>query len=1112
MKNKSKFFFFVLAFIFITFGLGLNLFYISKYKKDAIEYTKADLRNNLYTLKHHIANQNKLEYYLMKNIRYIITKSDMHRASYILQKNFDNDNSLFLIIDKNLKVVGKGYKEDELSIYEDAISNQNIKNAIYKCISSHKYCFTPAFKIDKHYFIFTLLPIKDSLYLLQIHKPPLYIYASSTTGFSYGVLLPNGVINAHIPILSKSRIHKPLYYFITSHKNLSFALVRYKSPIDGEPKLAAITRLDLVVGKVIYPYVSASIPFVLKGYYTNLRAVFLSWFIFGVVILGFIAFIIKKTKNEYLLNQEKYFYEVLFDKYSLPLLLIDENGKILKANEPASKLYGYSKEEIQNMYIYELEGGPKEESERLLTNIIQGDLKRFEFIHVSKSGKKINVEVYVNKLSMEDKTYILYTVFDISEKVLLAKLFDMLKKINTILVSVELESELLSGIAETIIMFDFDYVEIFKVKQKDNLELMLKSGTPIEDISLEEEKRALLSKSIALQSKPTYSKASTPILSHNENEVVYIISIYKKEFQFFDNYHIVSILEELEKDVSFALKKILEEQNSLILRKAVENSKGWVLITDEDGYILYANQTVCKISLYSCEEVIGRKPSIFKSGYHDDTFYKRLWDTIKSGDIFEGIFYNKAKNGDIFVLEEMIIPVKLKDGTVRYITIAKDITKEIELQERLERFRLIDDLTGLLNMAGFSKAINDRISYLKSSKTSDKGAVLLIDIYGFSELNQIHGFSHMDKLLKDFANMLNSVSKSQFGDDVVLSRVGPDEFGMFVECSQEDITSKINDFINKINELLVSKELGIDIFINIGVSFYDKDGDSFEVLREKANIALQEAKKEGPGTYRFYNEDISSSLKKYKEAQELLERALDKGLFKFFYQPYFDIKTKDFVGFEALMRIIDEDGSAISPYKFIDYLESSSYFLNRFQEVFLKMVEKDMNTFISKAKSHFSSAFNISANSFKDDMFMSKLIGLCHEFEDKLVIEITERMLLSDFEKAKEILRNIRSVGSKVALDDFGTYYSSLSYIKNIELDIIKIDISFVKDIVFDKRSLAVVKAIINLAKALNIKTIAEGVENEEQYELLKEIGCDIAQGYLFAKPMPLEEAIKYII
>ena len=762
-------------------------------------------------------------------------------------------------------------------------------------------------------------------------------------------------------------------------------------------------------------------------------------------------------------------------------------------------------------YIYELEGVPKEESERLLTNIIHGDLKRFEFIHVAKSGKKINVEVYLNKLSMEDKTYILYTVFDISEKVLLAKLFDMLKEINTILVSVELESELLNGIAETIIMFDFDYVEIFKVKQKDNLELMLKSGTPTEDISLEEEKRALLSKSIALQSKSTYSKASIPILSHNENEVVYIISIYKKEFQFFDNYHIVSILEELEKDTSFALKKILEEQNSLILRKALESSKGWLLITDEDGYILYANQTVCKISLYSCEEVIGRKPSIFKSGYHDDDFYKLLWQTIKSGNTFESIFYNKKKNGEIFILEDSIIPITLKDGTTRYIAIAKDITQEVELEKKLERFSFMDSATGFLNIKGFSKAVNDRLEYLKNQPK--KGALIILDIYGFSILNQIYGFNKGDEIVKKVANTLKELLESE---DVIIAKIGPDEFGIFKDIEKEEdlfaMIDKINNIFAKGIEIELDNFRKLDkLYINMGISLYDENCDSFEKLYERASLALQEAKKDGAGKYRFFSKDIDIVVKRYVEAQELVERALDKGLFKFLYQPYFDIKTKDFVGFEALIRIIDEDGSVISPYKFIDYLESSSYFLNRFQEVFLKMVESDMNTFVSKAKSHFSYAFNISANSFKDDIFMSKLIGLCHKFEDKLVIEITERMLLSDFERTKEILRNIRSVGSKVALDDFGTYYSSLSYVKNIELDIIKIDISFVKDIVFDKRSLAVVKAIINLAKALNIKTIAEGVEKEEQYNLLKEAGCDIAQGYLFAKPMPLEEAIKYI-
>jgi len=868
------------------------------------------------------------------------------------------------------------------------------------------------------------------------------------------------------------------------------------------------------IGIGLFSYVSVSLPFLFKGYYEELRLFVGTWIGIGLAGLILLYFIFKNLKQKEELEKDKHFYENLFESYQFPLIVIDKEGNIVSANDPASRLYGYTKEEFSNMQLYELENIPKEESLRLISNIFQGLINSFESIHVTKDKRNVNVEIYTNKTTLEGQDYCLLTMIDISEKVILARIFDMLREINRMIISVDLESELLKKTVDTIHMFDFDCVVLLKPKDQE-FEIILKKGIVPEAFSYSLEKKLMVSKSSMTESEGYVSKISVPIFSMLEegitDDILYIISIYKKEPRFFEDYRVFSVFEEFGKDLSFALRKISQEQNSLILRKALENSKDWVLIADEDGHVLYANETVCKISGYECNELMGNQPKMFKSGYHDDTFYKRLWDTIKSGDIFEGIFYNKAKNGDIFVLEAMIIPVKLKDGTVRYITISKDITKEIELQERLERFRLIDDLTGLLNMAGFSKAINDRISYLKSSKTSDKGAVLLIDIYGFSELNQIHGFSNMDKLLKDFANMLNSVSKSQFGDDVVLSRVGPDEFGMFVECSQEDIASKINDFINKINELLASKELGIGIFINIGVSFYDKDGDSFEVLREKANIALQEAKKEGPGTYRFYNEDISSSLKKYREAQELLERALSKDLFKFFYQPYFDIRTKDFVGYEALIRIIEEDGSVISPYKFIDYLESSSYFLNRFQEVFLKMVESDMNTFISKAKSHFSSAFNISANSFKDDMFMSKLIGLCNKFEDKLVIELTERMLLSDFERTKEILRNIRSVGSKVALDDFGTYYSSLSYVKNVELDIIKIDISFVKDIVFDKKSLAVVKVIVNLAKELNIKTVAEGVEKEEQYNLLKEAGCDIAQGYLFAKPMPMEEAIKYI-
>jgi len=257
--------------------------------------------------------------------------------------------------------------------------------------------------------------------------------------------------------------------------------------------------------------------------------------------------------------------------------------------------------------------------------------------------------------------------------------------------------------------------------------------------------------------------------------------------------------------------------------------------------------------------------------------------------------------------------------------------------------------------------------------------LILLDIYGFSILNQIYGFNKGDEIVKKVANTLKELLESE---DVIIAKIGPDEFGIFKEIEKEEdlfaMIDKINNIFAKGIEIELDNFRKLDkLYINMGISLHGENCDSFEKLYERASLALQEAKKDGAGKYRFFSKDIDIVVKRYVEAQELAERALDKGLFKFFYQPYFDIKTKDFVGFEALIRIIDEDGSVISPYKFIDYLKSSSYFLNRLQEVFLKMVESDMNTFISKSKSHFSSAFNISAKSFKDDIFRDLSIVLC---------------------------------------------------------------------------------------------------------------------------------------
>ena len=432
------------------------------------------------------------------------------------------------------------------------------------------------------------------------------------------------------------------------------------------------------IGIGLFSYVSVSLSFLFKGYYEELRLFVGAWIGIGLAGLILLYFIFKNLEQKEELEKDKYFYENLFESYQFPLIVIDKEGNIVSANDPASRLYGYTKEELLNMQLYELENIPKEESLRLISNIFQGLINSFESIHVTKDKRNVNVEIYTNKTTLEGQDYCLLTMIDISEKVILARIFDMLREINRMIISVDLESELLKKTVDTIYMFDFDCVVLLKPKDQE-FEIILKKGIVPEAFSYSLEKKLMVSKSSMTESEGYVSKISVPIFSMLEegitDDILYIISIYKKEPRFFEDYRVFSVFEEFGKDLSFALRKISQEQNSLILRKALENSKGWVLITDEDGYILYANQTVCKISLYSCEEVIGRKPSIFKSGYHDDDFYKRLWQTIKSGNIFESIFYNKKKNGEIFILEESIIPVTLKDGTTRYITIAKDITR-----------------------------------------------------------------------------------------------------------------------------------------------------------------------------------------------------------------------------------------------------------------------------------------------------------------------------------------------------------------------------------------------------------------------------------------------------
>ena len=287
----------------------------------------------------------------------------------------------------------------------------------------------------------------------------------------------------------------------------------------------------------------------------------------------------------------------------------------------------------------------------------------------------------------------------------------------------------------------------------------------------------------------------------------------------------------------------------------------------------------------------------------------------------------------------------------------------------------------------------------------------------------------------------------------------------------------------------------------MGIVAFPQDGNTVDELWEKVNLALKSAKNEGPFTIEIYNPEIEEKIKKTLETELLIKKALEEELFVFYYQPYFETETLKLAGLEALVRI-RKNKELILPNEFIKILENSSYLLKFNFLCFERNIEK-----IKEWKIPIS--INISSQSFKSLDFL-KLLNhfkeILSQYPYFLELEITEHTLIENIEITKDIIKNIKSFKIKISLDDFGTGFSSLNYLKDFPIDTIKIDISFIKDLVKDTKTYFIVENLINLCRSLNIKVIAEGVETEDQFKLLKKLKCDYVQGYFLSKPLSEEE------
>jgi len=447
-------------------------------------------------------------------------------------------------------------------------------------------------------------------------------------------------------------------------------------------------------------------------------------------------------------------------------------------------------------------------------------------------------------------------------------------------------------------------------------------------------------------------------------------------------------------------------------------------------------------------------------------------------------------------LKQEIIPVELPGNIINFVIVGKDITEELKFLNKLEKFKNRDFLTSLLNLNTFEIKVDEILKYFHNT-----ALLILLDIWGMSHINHIYGLETGNKLIKELAFTLKNI----FKDNAILGRLGGDKFGIFLYKFNDFETLAIVKLLERFQKTFKFNDISLNVKVNIGCSIFPMDGENFKTLYEKADISLKEAKLQGPGTVVFYNPIFKERLQRNLRAENLIVKALEKDLFIFYYQPYFYTENLQLAGFEALVRIKDEDGKIYYPDSFIDYLEAYEEYLFRFEKIGLDKI----TTKIKNWKKVLS--FNLSIKALLNTAFIRKIGELPLEISKNLIIEITERELAKTINIAKQNIEYLKTQNMqiKLAIDDFGTGHASFSYLKDLPVDYVKIDMLFINDLTKGEKEKNLVKGIIDLSHNLGFKTIAEGVETEEHYKILKDLGCDIVQGFYFSKPLPAEEIEK---
>ncbi|MDQ2068724.1 sensor domain-containing protein [Natronospira bacteriovora] len=835
-------------------------------------------------------------------------------------------------------------------------------------------------------------------------------------------------------------------------------------------------------------------------------------------------------------------YRALFEASSYAVLVLASN-QVVASTPAAARLFGYhDREELIGLHPSELSppkqpGGQssRDVASRHIRQALNEGYIRFEWTHCRADGTPFPCEVIITRLDFSDGPLLRATVRDISHEK--ATQDSLQKKASSLEERLVQQNEKLAH-ANDELARDLAALRRTEKALEDQRSFFkqLFDASPEGIVLLDRKDRILRANRAWLE---LFGYQAKEVLGHEINELIVPASAGEEgrhlSERVLSSESIQSDSVRRRKDGSLVEVSILgapihidedqigvygiyrdvtdqrrAENQYRLAAAALENTAEGVMILDQDRKVVSVNKAFTRITGYSRQEVLGRPMPLRSVESNGEPLGDAVWNALKADGHWQGEVWNRRKCGEAYPELLSLSTVKDAEGELtHYVCIFNDITQNKEYEKRLEYLAHHDALTGLPNRARFEEECQHAIA--RASRRGDFAGILFLDLDQFKMVNDSLGHPVGDRLIVAVAERLAHLLRSS---DIV-ARFGGDEFAVLVEDIEgpDDLAGIAGKILASLAEPIEVSGHELITSCSIGVSCYPQDGDSPATLLRNADTAMYRAKEKGRNSYQFFAADMNARAYEELLMSKALRDALNERQFVLHYQPSVSLQDYRITGVEALVRWVHPEQGLIPPSAFVPLAERNGLIGELGQWVFSEACRQAAE-WRSMGLPPLRVAVNVSARQFNRRRLvaeLSEVIAKSGMVAADLHLEITESMMMENPKRALTTLREVAEMGIDIAVDDFGTGHSSLSYLKDFPIHFLKIDRSFVMGLPEDEDALAIVRAIVAMAHNLNLKVIAEGVETAAQRDLLAAIGCDEAQGYFFSRPRRADDVIKLL-